>query len=203
MKSAIPTTPRCRSRRKNYVLLLVRGGGHSAGDDPHVGRRQRLARRVQLRHVFVAAHHAGADSGHRRFRIRNLRHPQTLVEDGYDRGHYPGHRAGAYRVPARVEQRAPANRQGAHGGRDRTEPALRRDIARRYGAQHDRRAVERGGAPVAGTLLAAVQRGAGLRAETPAVDDSDRDRRLHAQRPARRPFWSRRRSCSWWGVCCW
>ena len=188
---------------KKYVLLLVgaavillgmilmSGGGSDSPDE------------FNLRHVFVAAHHAGADSGHRRFRIRNLRHSQTLVDDGYDRGHYLGHRAGG--LPSSCPCRAAGTCKSPR---------------RSWGVEIEQNLlfdVTLHAATVLSTivvlwsevarllrgLFAAVQRGAGLRAETPAVDDSDRDRRLHAQRPARRPFWSRRRSCSWWGVCCW
>ncbi len=174
---------RPRSCRSALILVI---GGHSAGDDRNYAI---LARRVQLRHVFVAAHHAGADSGHRRFRIRNLRHSQTLVE-------WIRFKAIIWASCRGITEFLPVSSSGhlqiakaLMGVEIEQNLALRRDIARRYGTQYDRRAVERRWqAPVAGALLAAVQRGAGLRAETPAVDDSDRDRRLHAQRPARRPF---------------
>ena len=52
--------------------------GHPPGLRPDGRRRQRLARRIQLRDVLVEAHHAGPDPRDRRFRHRDLCDHATL-----------------------------------------------------------------------------------------------------------------------------
>ena len=71
---------------KNYILLLagliviilgfvlMAGGG----------------RRVQLRHVFLAPHHARPDPGDRRLHLRNLRHSQTILNPDFSDRRKPG-----------------------------------------------------------------------------------------------------------------
>ena len=67
---------------KNYILLLagliviILGFVLMAG--------------VQLRHVFLAPHHARPDPGDRRLHLRNLRHSQTILNPDFSDRRKPG-----------------------------------------------------------------------------------------------------------------